>query len=741
MSQFITRKFGLESDSINSVRHIFLKFRDFENKIITKLLSQVNIPGFIDVFRAKAKTGYKIAYDFFNINKLTSQTYLEITFKERMKRAATYYPYFAIRNFLIRKDNLTKILDILKVIFQDDPSECVNFIRNGTVSRQYLIKIKDRLTINLYKEKQRLSIEYLTNHINQLRNLMLNNMISHQEIDSVISKTLTDPSLIIHLISETLNGFTAMRKKQEIKINQEDLIDYIKKLFISSIKRKSTRLFKISIKRGITKTTSPLLQKLNPTQENNLDDFKDKRDILLNSSDISIDIDLHRLCKNVITDIIESIVSADCLVYKMMKPNYKTIPIISVDKIGFTEYLKKKIHYKAMSILPDIIFRETGGIIKPIIHTIDIIKTQLSNLLKVPRMKTLTINLPFREQLWKNGTGTVTNNSNQSFIFTPLKGGARTSLKFSISNTTRKEDIFPNDIFDSPPILKLDYHKLILIQPFKQKGIEIPDFNDNIEMGIDLGLKHFAVISIQDKHESAEIARYFLDQKIIFGNKFNPITGTFNPLTDVNWNIKRKLMHLRTEIKEVQSKKSLYEEDFPNSGKRHFHIKKTLSCLWQKINHIHLEIRNQLSHKILQIALFHNVSLIKFEDLSWAQHSRKIESGKWIAYHQIHWFHSKIIEHVLQAGIQTGIQVGVVNARWSSQICSFCAKDNIKALNITMQSKKGHLRDYFGSRSGKLFRCEQTHHRDDNFYHKFELDADLNAARNVSMRPLIRILT
>ena len=58
-----------------------------------------------------------------------------------------------------------------------------------------------------------------------------------------------------------------------------------------------------------------------------------------------------------------------------------------------------------------------------------------------------------------------------------------------------------------------------------------------------------------------------------------------------------------------------------------------------------------------------------------------------------------------------------------------------------MQSKKGHLHDYFGSRCGKLFRCEQSHHRDDNFYHKFELDADLNAARNVSMRPLIRILT
>jgi len=197
-------------------------------------------------------------------------------------------------------------------------------------------------------------------------------------------------------------------------------------------------------------------------------------------------------------------------------------------------------------------------------------------------------------------------------------------------------------------------------------------------------------------------------------------------------------MHLRSEVRDVQTKKALYETNFPNDGKRQFHINKTLSCLWDKINRIHLEIRNQLTHRILQIAQFHKVSLIKFEDLSWSKHSRKSVSGKWIAYHQIHWFHSKIIQHVVQSAKRVGIKVAVVNARWSSQICSHCAKGNNLALNITMQSNKSHLRDYFGSRTGKQFRCKQMRYKDGASLHKFELDADLNAARNICMRPLIR---
>jgi len=108
MSHIITRKFGLDTDNLEQVRHVFLKFRDFENRIITTILSRVDDPDFTTQFKRKAKIGYKVAYDFFKINRLASQTYLDLNFKERMKRAAMYYPYFAIRNYLIRQASAIK---------------------------------------------------------------------------------------------------------------------------------------------------------------------------------------------------------------------------------------------------------------------------------------------------------------------------------------------------------------------------------------------------------------------------------------------------------------------------------------------------------------------------------------------------------------------------------------------------------------------------------------------------------
>ncbi len=739
MSQIITRKFGLKVDNIDKIQQIFLKFRDFENLIITGLLSYADDTDFIDRFKRKAKIGYKTAYDYFNINRLAPQTYLELDFKERMKRAAMYYPYFAIRNYLIRKNNLTRIIDLLKVLFLNHPFECVNFIRNGTITRQHLIGIKHELSHNIYDERQSLSIEYLVNHINQLRNLLLKNMVSNIEINDVLNNTLENPSRMKHIILESLNGFSVLRKRHEIKIKADKLLYHLKKFFITSIKRKSTRLFKIYMDKDISKAKSPLLQMIHSIGTDNLSDFKRERDVFLPSLENLADIDLYPLCKDIIDEIVENITSSECPLYKLIAPKIKPILIESIDDAGFLEYIKIKLRYKVISILPDIIFQGTSGIITPVLDSIDLIKGRLSDLLNIPMIKTLTINLPFREQLWKN-VSDDSGDLSQSFIFTPLKKSATTYFKFSISNTPRKEALFRNDIYISPPILKLQHRKLILIQPFEQKGIEIPDHDDDIEMGIDLGLKHFAVISIRDKQRGDEIARYFLGQKAIFGNKFNHDDGKFIPLTDINRNIKRKLMHLRSEVRDIQTKKALYEINFPNDGKRQFHIDKTLSCLWDKINRIHLEIRNQLTHRVLQIAQFHRVSLVKFEDLSWSKHSRKAVSGKWIAYHQIHWFHSKIIQHVGQAAKRVGIKVGVVNARWSSQICSHCAKGNNVALNITMQSNKNHLHDYFGTRTGKQFRCKQMLYKDGTSHHKFEIDADLNAARNVSMRPLIRLL-
>jgi transposase len=717
-----------------------LKFRDFENRIITTILSHVDDPDFTTQFKRKAKIGYKVAYDFFKINHLASQTYLDLDFKERMKRAAMYYPYFAIRNYLIRKHNLTRILDLLKGIFQNDPSECVTFLKKGTISRPHLIRLQQDLSKNLFEERQALSLEYIVNHLGQLRKFLLKNMSSNHEMQDVLKKTFNNPSRTPQLIVKTLQGFTTQRKRREIKVKQKELLGHLKKRFLTAIKRKSTRLFKMYKEKDLSEAQYPLLQMIHTIGTANVTSFKQNREVFLATFEISEDIDLHSLCQEVLAEVLETIIAAENPLYQLITFQFKPIPITSLDEAGFIAYLKMKIRYKIRSLLPALVFHTTSGILPPVLATMEGIQTQLPEILKVPRIKNLTINLPFREQLWKR-ISAATDELRLSFLFTPLKKSATTFVKFRLSHTPRKDAVLLYDLHRSPPILKLQHRKLLLVQSFEHKGMEVPALTGNIEMGIDLGLKHFAVISIRDKQRGEELARYFLGQKALFGFAFNSDVRKFIPLPAVNWNIKRTLIHLRNEVREVQSKKALYELYFPQDGKRQFHIAKTLSCLWDKIHRIHLEIRNQLTHRILQIAQLHGVSVVKFEDLSWSKHSRKGVSGKWIAYHQIHWFHSKIIQHVGQAAKRLGVKVGAVNARWSSQICSHCAKGEERALKITVQSKKNSLHEYFGSRTGKQFRCIHMRSKAGGLHPKFEIDADLNAARNVSMRPVIRVLT
>ncbi|MBY9005936.1 MAG: hypothetical protein KGD63_04180, partial [Candidatus Lokiarchaeota archaeon] len=73
-----------------------------------------------------------------------------------------------------------------------------------------------------------------------------------------------------------------------------------------------------------------------------------------------------------------------------------------------------------------------------------------------------------------------------------------------------------------------------------------------IELGIDLGLKHFTILSIMDKSEPhcpREISRYFIGQKELFDMKFTTTTGKFEQIKSnphqnlmISTNIKLKLI-------------------------------------------------------------------------------------------------------------------------------------------------------------------------------------------------------
>ena len=283
------------------------------------------------------------------------------------------------------------------------------------------------------------------------------------------------------------------------------------------------------------------------------------------------------------------------------------------------------------------------------------------------------------------------------------------------------------------PVITFKHRKLILNLPFEgkkkvvSKQAHISRSNKKmIEIGVDLGLKHFAVLSVMDMTDQKspkEIYRNFIGSKQLFDMKFDSHLGKFvkraNHSRRKNSNVKLKLIHLRDNIKTIQRKKNEYESrciahgENPKKKLKFNKLCDILSILWERSHNINREIVRLLNHNIIAIARHHGASKIKMENLKFSKHSKKRERGNYLTFWQTHWLFGQIEEAVkLQAYLN---QIGFerVNAAYTSQKCSECG---IKEL---------------ATRDFKRFTCQNISMHKNNTI--FRLDADLNASRNIAL--------
>lgn len=263
---------------------------------------------------------------------------------------------------------------------------------------------------------------------------------------------------------------------------------------------------------------------------------------------------------------------------------------------------------------------------------------------------------------------------------------------------------------------------------------------ESCAVNVDLGLKHLASISVtqglspievdpwqvsadewavcfHDVHiETYEVARYFLDQKQLRGkakNWFKPprsYDSTTQPAPPINF--KRHLTHLQEQGRRLKSKLDRYRNEHRPNYRQHpkyFQLRREWQRVWRKIQNIHKELARQVATRIVWVAWYHRARTIRFENLSWSQHSRQEVVGYWLATWQVHWFHGEIIRRVEEfcARYGGGIQVDLVYAKETSYRCASCGR--------------------VGYRTGKIFRCKHCGK---------QLDSDLNAARNIAYAPI-----
>jgi hypothetical protein len=258
---------------------------------------------------------------------------------------------------------------------------------------------------------------------------------------------------------------------------------------------------------------------------------------------------------------------------------------------------------------------------------------------------------------------------------------------------------------------------------------------DDISVNVDLGLRTLAAISVTQgvqpvpldprlasadalqayytnaRLEDFELARYFLnpDDFSSKASEWHQSSALSPPGRSSAFNFKRRLVHLQEECRQLRQHLDRYRNRTrPNyrCKTKYSKLKREWKRKWQKIRHLHLEMARQVATRIVHLALHHHATLIRFEDLRWAQHRAKGVVGPWLATWQVHWFHGEIIHRTQDLAVRHHLRVELVYAYHTSQRCSSCGA----------QSKC----------DGRTFHCPKCHR---------QLDRDLNAARNIALAP------
>jgi len=756
-TQIFTRKFSLRPQVKNAaeelsvadgIREQFLKFRDLENEFVEVAVGEIKRnPLLIEQFRSNSSVAYKgNFYDYFKFNLYEPKTFKQIEFKERVMRCAAFPSYWALRNWVIKNENLKVIVDDLVQQLSSPKyrdSTLKSFLGKGTLSNKQLKVVQSHLKKDVFGGTQWLSNEYLKNHVAHLRNLLALRRALDEVLRDQIAEILVKPKVLKTFVELVLYGFTQKVNKRDEYVLPKELAGYFADLFVRLVKSRTTKMArrKLNSKDKKLKGRSALANLVNSVEFKTSEEFQNERDAQI-IPDVRKELNNiaifygKRIIRKKIEDLLDDYLLElrephRNLTESAFKPVFSRAKIESLDRTGFETYFFEKLKHKIKGEVRRLLL--SANVAKEAIKKLKYVMDNIYDFVSPPKFKNLTVPIVSYEQIYEFRDADLS--AELKFVKrTPANKLFISHQKNNSKKEVEKENRFKEMVRKcerTPPVLKMEGRKVILCQPFyKIKGDEaLSDAfhkGGEITMGVDQGIKHFAVLSVQDESANKELERYFLDERALFDMKFNESNGKFEfhneRVRKRPTNIKWKLIHLRKERRDVQSQLSDLQNQFPN--KRFYHSEKRLSSVWNKENNIHSEIVNQLSHKIVQLAKHHGVSTIKFENLKWSKHSKRIDVGQFLAWNQVLMFFSQVQSHVAQYARREGIKVALVDARDTSKICSKC-----RLTRADHKDKEG------ATRRGKQFVCTHSSHA------RFQLDADLNAARNITLSKSIKTVT
>jgi hypothetical protein len=744
-SKTITRKFALIPDTYykrqeyKKITNRMVKFRDLENKYIHILINALqNGQLTVQNFERPSKQFIKSnIYNNLSLTNVRADQFKNVELKERMKRCAVQYPFHAVRNYLIRNHNLSRIIAQLALLFRSNKDLVVSFLLGKSVPREIKQSIFNSLTQNIFGNNQNLSYFLIDNMVGQIRNIFLENA----SLDAVLNERLGQVSKntrpVQDFLKECIVDFSYKKKSKFIKLKIEELVEYFLNRYFISLKSKDIR----KVKNAFSKSE---FKRYKQNRDEKLDQIKKYIKLkLLNFNKKEVQMLILESYDLVLKDYKNN--PNIILTKHIFKPFFIKSPLTTPSLQGFLGFFKNILQNKIKEHFKELFL--TKNIITTLLNDLQNIKQNIATLTKIPKIKELSVPIIAKEQIYQDDYANL--KTKLSFI-------QREFINFTIqAKKGRIASLLGEEAIAKVPTITFKHRKLILSLPFEVKRKVVSKQSDvsskkvDVEIGVDLGLKHFAVLSVmdtKDKEKPIEIARYFIGSKQLFDMKFDSSIGKFvnrdNHKERKPSNVKLRLIHLRENIKSIQKNKNEYEnrcnecgQDFKKKLKFH-KLSESLSILWERSHNINREIVRQLNHHIIAIACFHGASKIKMENLKFSRHSKKRERGNYLAFWQTHWLFGQIQEAVKLQAYLHHVNFERFGAAYTSQRCSECGLIEYKDVNGAYvyfkdglsqkeQKKQGISRTQ--SRAGKQFICQNIH------YHKnkkiFRLDADLNAAR------------
>ncbi len=651
-----------------------------------------------------------------------SQFKNSIKLKERIHRNAITLPYQAVRNWIIRAYNLRFIISTMAQQFSKLDSfttkDVVRFFLGKTLSNEFLKILRTTLSQNCFKEKQNFSYYFIENMLNQIKNLFfkLNPLapVLTKRVRAIKPDIQLNKKYINDFINTCLNDFTRKKKHNEIKTTISELPNYFLDLYFRMLKNNDT------LKQKKTKNTDKHSLKQYITERNtDLDRKKEMLKIQLKERFDSQK--LHKLMtlalQNVLTEISTN---PNIIITKyIFSPFFSCSKISTLDINGFQQFFTHVFYNKVRERLKELFLTE--DFLRFFLDNLRYLKNQIFVLLNNPKLEGLTMPINAKKKFGCE--------LNFDTLTATLSFKSRKFLNFKITDKKKRiASLIKEGAIPKPPILSFRNRKLILNLPFEvEKGIVSKESNTQSierEIRVDLGLIHFAVVSVQEKdfkRKFSEIDRYFIGSHQLFNLKWDSDKGKFVKRNNFdarkNSNIKLKLIHLRNEIKNHQRLLNEYENRCIQSGinpkkkLKYNKLSRSISILWNRVHNINREIARLVSHNLIEIAKFHHASRIVFEDLRFSKHSKKRKVGKNLAFWQVQWLFSQIQEAVKLQAYLNDIRFRRVSAAYTSQRCPLCGELN--------------------KRDGKRYTCPNTYlHANNKIFH---LDTDLLGARNVQV--------